>query len=300
MSDMTIGDVIERLYVQYLTPPDDQGMQVRLGAAITDDTVQTITLGGFTIPEDEALLRQGSLLEIDQELVRVVSYDELAGSVTVTRGEYGTTPTSHTIPNLMQLNPAYARFAVFNAVADNIITLYPKLFTTAQEYIPAVSGGVYPVGDGLAVEILSAWGEGWSGSRDIHAEVVDFHQLAGGRAFITNHQGGGPLWFRYRRRMNKATDETDTLDDLGVDERWVNIVLAGAAADLIVGRDVPAAQSEWVKNVLEAESIRVGSRMSIAGGLRQYRNMLLDDASQEMKAEYKPKIQMNNAFKSVV
>jgi len=296
----TMFDIIERLYVQYLTPPDDQGMQVRLGAAITDDTVQTITLGGFTISEDEALLRQGSILEIDQELVRVVSYDETMGQVTVTRGEYGTTPTSHDTPKLMNLNPAYARYAVFNAVADNIILLYPKLFTTGQEYIPSVSGGVYPAGDGLAVEVLSAWGEGWSGTTDIHAEIVDFHQLAGGRAFITNHEGGGPLWFRYRRRMNKATDETDTLDELGVDERWVNIIMAGAAADLIVGRDVPAVQSEWVKNVLEAENIRVGSRMSIAGGLRQYRNMLLDDASQEMRAEYKPKIHMRNPFKSVV
>jgi hypothetical protein len=296
----TMFDVIERLYVQYLTPPDDQGMQVRLGAAITDDTVEDILLGGFTIPEDEALLRQGSILEIDQELVRVVTYSDQAGIVTVTRGEYGTTPTTHAIPKLMNLNPAYVRSSVFKAVADNIITLYPKLFTTGQEYTSTVSAGVFPLSDPLAVEVLSVWGDGWVGSTDIDAEIVDFHQLTGGRSLILNHPTGGSMWVRFRRRMNKATDETDTLDELGVDERWVNIIMAGAAADLIVGRDIPAAQSEWVKNVLEAESIRVGSRMSIAGGLRQYRNMLLEDASQEMRAEYKPKIHMRNAFKSVV
>ena len=299
MSDVTMGNVIDRLYVQYLTPPDDQSIQVRLAAAITDDTTTTITLGGFTVPEDEALLRQGSILEIDQELVRVVVYDDQMSQVTVTRGEYGTTPTTHAIPKLMQLNPPYTRFAVFQAVADNMITLYPKLFTTRQEYITTVSNGVYPVADELCVEVLSAWGEGWSGNTDISAEVVDFHQLTGGRSIITNRDYGGSLWFRYRRRMNKATDESDTLEELGVDERWVNIVMAGAAADLIVGRDIPASQTEWVKNVLEAESIRVGTRMSIGGGLRQYRNLLLDDASNEMKAEYKPKIHMRNPARTV-
>lgn len=296
MSDATVGSVIERLYRQYLTPPDDQGIQVRLGSAITDDTSETITLGGFTIPEDEALLRQGSILEIDQELVRVVTYDDATGSVTVTRGEFGTTPTSHTIPKLMQLNPPFNRASVFETVADNIITLYPKLFTTGQEYIPSLSNGVYPAGDDLAVEVLSVWGEGWSGTTDIHAEVVDFHQLTGGRSFVVASGGmAGPLWFRYRRRMDKATSEDDKLKDLGVDERWVNIIMTGAAADLLVGRDIPAAQTEWVKNVLEAESIRVGTRMSIGGGLRQYRNLLLTDAAAEMRGEYKPKVRMRSA-----
>ena len=300
MSEATIGSIIDRLFIQYLTPPDDQAIQVRLGADITDALTETILLGGFTVPEDEALLRQGSLLEIDQELVRVVAYDDTTGSVSVTRGEFGTEATTHTTPKLMQLNPAYTRSTVFAAVADNIITLYPKLFTASQEYLSTVSAGIFPINDALAVEVLSAWGDGWSGSTDIHAEIVDFHQLTGGRAIITNHATAGSLWFRYRRRMNKATEESDTLEELGVDERWVNIVMAGAAADLIVGRDIPAAQTEWVKSVLEAENIRVGTRMSIGGGLRQYRNMLIEDASQEMKAEYKPKVHMRVAMKSIV
>ncbi len=100
--------------------------------------------------------------------------------------------------------------------------------------------------------------------------------------------------------MAKATSEDDTLTDLGLDERWVNIVMTGAAADLMTGKDIPASRTEWVKSVLEAENIRVGTRMSIAGGLRQYRNMLLDDASKEMKAEYGPKIRMRNPMRSIV
>lgn len=297
MSNLTA--VIDRLLVTYLTPANDQEIQVRLGSGV-DDTTQTIPLGGFTIPEDEALLRQGSILELERELVRVVEYDDLASAVTVTRGEYSTTPTPHTTPLLMALNPQFTRNSVFDAVADNIITLYPKLFTTDVQYLSTVSAGVYPINDDLAVELLSAWVDGWTGSTDVHGEIIDYHPLAGGRAIILNHPTGGSMWMRYRRRMARATSELDTLDDLGVDERWVNIIMAGAAADLLAGKDISASETEWVKSVLEAENIQVGTRMSIAGGLRQYRNMLLDDASAEMRAEYKPKVRMRNPMKSIV
>jgi len=298
-TEYTVASVMDRLFQTYLTPPDDQYAQVRLGTNITSTTVETIIIGSFTIPEDEALLRQGSIIEANQELMRVVSYDQVAGSIEVTRGEYGTIPALHSTPLLMNLNPLYTRAAVFEAVADNIVLLYPKLFTVEATYLGSVAGSVYPVNDDLAVQVLSAWVDGWNSNTDIMAEIVDYHPMAAGRAIITNHPAGGSMWFRYRKRMAKATAETDVLSDLGVDERWTNIVMTGAAADLIVGRDIPASQTEWIKSVLEAETIRVGTRMSIGGGLRQYRGMLLDDAANEMRAEYTPKIRMRNPMKSI-
>ena len=286
----TVADIIERLYLQWLRPPDAQPIYAALGADI-DDTTSTITIGAFTIPEDEALLRQGGVIEIDQEVMQVVTYTSLGASLEVLRGQYGTKQVAHTTPNLMVMNPVYPRAAVFEAVADNIITLFPRLFTTKQAYLTSIGGSVFPLGDDLAVSLLSVWGDGWVGTRDVHGEIVDFHQLAGGRAAILNG-GDGAMWFRYRRRMGKPTSEADLLEDLGVDERWVTVVMAGAASDLMAGKDISASHTEWVKSVLEAESIQVGTRMSIAGGLRQYRNMLIDDFAKEMRAEYKPKVRM--------
>ena len=306
----TVGSILDRLYQSILTPPDAQAAMVGLAADISViDT--TITLGDFAIREDEALLRQGSLLELGQELVRVVSYDAITSSVTVTRGEYGTVPTAHIAPMLMLLNPVYTRASVFEAVADNLITLSPKLFTTSNELLSSVTDGVFPIGDDLAVEVLDVNPGDFVTSLDLHGDIVDFHPMVGGRALILNvgSSGGGnqmlptgqmvsnsaamgTVWLRYRRRMAKAQFESDLLTDLGVDERWVRIVMFGTAADLFAGRDITAAQTEWVKSVLEAESIRVGSRMSIAGGLKQLRNMLLEDAQQEMKSEYKTRVTM--------
>ena len=299
-TEYTVESVIDRLLQTWLTPPDDQYAQVRLAQDVTDTTVQTILLGPFTIPDDQALLRQGSILELDEELVRVVEYDPVASSVLVTRGEYGTVPATHVTPLLINLNPPYTRAAIFEAVADNIILLYPKLFTVKEAYLGSVGDNIFPVNDDLAVQVLSAWVDGWTNNTDISAEVVDYHPMAAGRAIITTHPAGGSMWFRYRRRMAKATSEDDLLTDLGVDERWVNIIMTGAAADMFVGKDIPASQTEWVTSVLEAESIRVGTRLSISGGLRQYRKLLLDDAANEMRAEYTPKIRMRNPMKSIV
>lgn len=293
----TIEDVMNRLYVQWLTPPDSQDMQVRLGEDI-DATQQTILIGDFTVPEDEDLLRQGSLLEWDSELVRVVSYDSTITTVTVTRGEYGTTPTAHLQPLLGTLNPPFARANVFQAISDNIITLYPKLYTVRNANLVPQSGVVAAMNDVAAVEVLTVWEGDFASVQDIQARIVDYHPSVGGRAVILN-RAVGSFWIRYRRRMLAPTAITDTLEEVGVDERWVICVMAGAAADLLVGRDMPAVHTEWVKSVLEAENIKPGTRMSISGGLRQYRNGLVADFAKEMTAEYRPKIRMRNPFESI-
>ena len=292
--EVTVGDVIERLYLTWLRPPDNQPMYVQLGADVIDATTETIILGAFAIVDDESLLRQGSLLELDHEIMLVVNYDATLNQVTVQRGQYNTVPVAHSVPLLMVMNPVYSRPAVWEAIADNIITLSPSLYTVKQEYLTSIGGSVFPLSDTLAVELLTAWGDGWTSSRNIHGRIVDFHQLAGGRAIILNG-GDGSMWFRYRRRMGKPSDEATELVDVGVDERWVNIVMAGAAADLMAGKDIPATHTEWVKSVLEAESIRVGTRISIAGGLRQYRNLLLEEATKEMDAEYPIQVEMMSA-----
>ena len=288
--EYTVASIMDRLYVQVLTPPDAQFAQARLGLDV-NETVETFLVNEFTLPEDEALLRQGSILELDQELVRVISYDTKTASVLVTRGEYGTVPAVHETPMLMNLNPPYTRATVFEAVADNIIQLYPSLFTTSEELLSSSASGVFSIGDELAVTVLSITRGDFTSTAELEGKIVDFHPATGGRSLITN-LGTGTVWLRYRRRMGKAVEETDVLADLGLDERWSTIVLMGAAADLIVGRDIPAAQTEWVKSVLEAENIRVGTRMSLAGGLRQYHGMLLKAAMKEMKAEYRPTIRM--------
>jgi len=296
----TLHEVADRLLRTTLTPPDYQYAQVRLGAPVTSTTVTTIQLGEFTISEDANLLRQGSLLEFGLELMRVVSYDGVTKIVTVTRGEYSTTADTYTTPMLINLNPSYSMQSIFEALRDNITTLYPRLWTVRSDALVAVAGTIFAAPDPLTVAIVETYPNEGTVPVDVDARVVDFHPLAGGRAIITNVPVSN-MWVRYRRRMGVATSPDDTLEELGVEDVWAQVVMVGAAADLMVGRDIPQAQVEWVGQVLIAENIRVGTRLSLSGGLAQYRDILIDRFSKEMKAEESNqiKVHMNDPFTQV-
>jgi hypothetical protein len=288
----TVGEVIDRLYLQILTPPSAQPAIVHLGADM-DTTETTLTLGTFAVPEDSALLRQGIVLNVGLETMRVTSYVLNASSCEVERNVYSTPPAAHTAGDAVILSPEYARKSVFDAVVDNIVTLYPSLASTNTDTLVAVGDNVFPVADDLAVSVIEIWDGALAEFRQaVEGRIVSYHPLTGARALLT---GGstGVVWVRYRRRMGVATSEADILEDLGVDDTWINIIVIGAAATLLAGRDIPASQTEWISATLEAENIRVGTRLSIAGGLRQYRNQLLSDASKEMKAEDSQKVKVH-------
>lgn len=292
-----VGAVIERLYRTYLYPPDSQPATAFLDGAIgAADT--SLVLSGFVIPEDEELVANGVLLELGWELVQVTAYDSLTLTATVKRGQFGTTAVAHADADKVILSPPFSRQSVFEAVADNIITLYPSLFTVNTTEVVEAALGVAPIDDNLAVEVLEVWTG--MGDQEVDARIVDYHPEAGGRAVVTNlGMFLGSMWVKYRRRMGVATSESDTLADLGVETRWVSIVMAGAAADLFAGRDLPASNTDWVQASLEAENIPVGTRGSVARQLAAYRAYLLEGARREMRAEYRAKSHMRPVMKVV-
>lgn len=293
---ITIGDLIERTYRTYLYPPDYEPAMVQLDGAI-DDTVVAMTLGEFVVPEDEELLRVGALIEANQELMRVTDYVSTTRVATMVRGVRGTTKAAHADELFMVLTPAYPRLSVFEAVRDNIISLSPQLYTTDVDNLVMVGANVAPIDDELAISIISIWADNLADTVDWHGQIVDYHPLTAGRAVITNVPMGS-IWIRYRKRMGVALTEADTLETLGVESVWEVAVMLGVAADLLVGRDVPQTQAEYIGSILQAENIRPGTRTSIAGALSQYRDILIKRFSREMNNEYRKKARMRDPFGS--
>ncbi len=237
-------------------------------------------------------MRSGVILELGSELCLATSYDEFTGSTVVVRGFGGTSAVAHTAGDQIKLSPPFPRRSVFEAIADNIIGLYPDLYTVQTALLSTVMGNVAAFEDDLAVEIVEIWpGNVAQGSFDIDGRVVDFHPAVGSRAVILDGYAG-TVWVKYRRRFGEASSEDDTLEDLGVEERWGSILMVGACADLFAGRDLPASQTEWVANVLKAENIRVGTRAQLSASLAQYRGLLVDRARSEMRGEYKAKVRI--------
>ncbi len=285
---MTVAAIIERVNRTYLYPPDSRPAQCLLDTGLSTSETSVI-LGTFVLPEDEELVNSGAQIEIASELMQITAYDPLATTATVIRAAAGTTAVAHTAGDIITLSPPYTRLSTFEAVADNILTLYPSLYTVNTKNISPVGMRVFDIEDDLAVEVLEIWPDANTSGTGIDGRIVDYHPAVGGRSLITSVSVGS-VWVRYRRRMGSATSETDTLADLGMDQRWVNIVMAGVAGDLLAGRDIQATQTEWVGGALQAENIPVGTRSSLAQRLAGYRTYLLDNATKEMKAEYRAKV----------
>ena len=292
----TIGDVLARLARTYLYPPDAQPIISYLTTSlVAEEGLSTLEIGGWAVPEDENLLRVGSILEANTELMIVRAFDETTQVITVFRGVYGTVPQVHAVDAPVIMNPPYSRQSMLEQIADNIMQLYPKLYTVTAENLVEVTAGVAGIGDDLAVEVVSIWNGDFERSRNVDGHIVDYHPAVGGRALLANVPMGN-LWVRYRRRMGNVTSEDQKLEEIGMDARWVGIVMVGAAADLFAGRDLPASQVEWVGAVLQAENIEVGTRASLSVGMARYRQLLLERAQAEMNAEYKIKVEQGQAL----
>jgi len=294
---MTVGAIVDRLYRTYLYPPDYRPAQCLLDTGI-DSSIVTVILGSFALPEDEELLNVGAQIEIGSELMQITAYDENTTTATVIRAAGGTTAAAHVAGDVVTLSPPYTRLSALEAVADNIQTLYPRLYTVNAKLVTSVGRGIFDIDDDLAVEVVESWPDSMSSTVDVDSRMVDYHPAVGGRAVISNVIAGS-LWVRYRRRFGSALTEVDTLEALVMDDRWVNIVMAGAAADTIAGRDISASHTEWVGGALQAENIPVGTRSSLARQLAAYREHLLTQATKEMRAEYKAKTHMNSSAQVV-
>ena len=295
-----IQSVMDRLYRMYLEPPVYQPMRCHLVNTVSTTTDQTFQLGSFAVAEDKMMLRNGLVLEVGDEMLIVQSVTALTAaspSVTVARAQYGTTPSTYTPGTEIRMSPLFPKLSSFEAIRDNIISLHPKLFTVREARVVPVGNGIYPCDDPLAVSVQSAWPFGGAGAKGYAARIVDYHPLTGGRAFVSSVNT--ELQIRYTRRMGVATSLTDDLDDLGVEDVWVPIVLAGAAADLMVGRDLPETVVDWVTKIADSEAVRVGQRQSLAINLRAYRDYLLNSYSSEMQSEYKPVVVARDPFRSV-
>ena len=113
----TVQALIDRTYRQILEPPDAQPPTSRLVSGILD-TDQTLDLTVFDIPEDENLLRLGSIIEIDSELMRVVAFNTSTREVSVLREYLGSAAAPHAEGAQVKLSPPYPRMDVFSAISE--------------------------------------------------------------------------------------------------------------------------------------------------------------------------------------
>ena len=324
-----IEGLVNRVYREYLEPNDDVQSFTYLTTAI-DNTATSIVYNNTVITsEEEDAMSAGNFIEINRELMLITAIDTASTTLTVMRGARGTDKDSHGINTLIKINPPFPRKNVFDAVADQITNLYPTLY--AVETVEATSGTGYTLPGSYSspgtnnylvtpIKAISQYTD-WSAGSDqtgltfkgVAVEMIDlpnpftYTDSTGTERTITYTSGpdvvhalqfsgiasGHTCYVTFKKKFVQPTAETDTLATIGLEDEYEPIIMAGVAAHMLSGRDIPAATTEFVTDQLGTANFPVGAASNIRNGLLSYQATLLEQAKKDLKARYPEPVALN-------
>lgn len=274
----TCRDLVNRVYRDYLEPTDDQAVITTATAGITATATTLGYVADTLAPDEEDLLAPGVLIEVGLEQMRVTGVDEAGDTLTVLRGVNGTTAAAIASGAELRVAPLYPRQTVFDAVADNIVALYPDLHRTATQTVTSATSLVEVSADIVAirnatyvssnmpiqtnVELLRNYPGSTTG------QAIKFHGTPTGRT----------VYVTYEARFPRAESEDVIVGGLGVDAAWERIVVVGAAAQVLAGRELDAVSVEYITEAMEREAFPVGSTGRLRDNLLRYHGYLLEQA----------------------
>jgi hypothetical protein len=130
-----------------------QDRSTHLTAAVTSTAVS------MTLSSADNVAK--GIIQIDDELIWVDSYDKNTGVVTIPpygRGYLGTTKSSHTSGTQVIIKPTYPRNNIKKAINDTVRAIFPTVFGTGTytfEYSPAVL--TYALPNDVETILAVAW-----------------------------------------------------------------------------------------------------------------------------------------------
>ena len=293
-----VSTLVDRIYRDFLNKPDDLSAFSRLDGAMSDTTGTTLTYeSGLFSSEEENLLGNGALVEVDQELMLVTAANTSTRTLTVSRGYAGTTAATHADQTNVFINPTFPRKSVFDAVADNIVRLYPALYNVTTTNV--TSSSTFAEVPATTVEILTSYVQNASGEQYTSAGIEllkNFPPSSTNTAvqfYNTSH--GKTVNLVVKRKFVRPTAETDDLSTACfLEDEYEQIVMVGAVADIMGATDVDASTQEFITEKLAAESYPIGSGERLRNALLRLRSLLIDEARGNLRSLYPAPVSIMN------
>jgi hypothetical protein len=111
---------------------------------------QEVTSSGLTLSLGSTTNIGKGVVEIEDELIWLDSYDRVSSSATIApygRGYNGTTAATHALNTKVTIAPTFPRATVKKAINDTINAVFPQLFSVGTyefNYNPAISAYQIP------------------------------------------------------------------------------------------------------------------------------------------------------------
>ena len=325
----TIGDLVDRTFREYLEPMDDIVSYTTLSTGINTTDTSVVFNGDLLSVEEEDALDAGAIIEIGQELMICTDLNAVTNTITVTRAARGTTAASHTAGDLIKIAPPFPRKVVFDAVKDQINNLFPTLFAVETQSVQSSNGytllGTYdsPGTNNYLVSVLKAISQftDFSAGSDqtgvvFNSVSVQMIQLPNPFTYVDdtatertitytsgpnyvnalqfyNIDQGHTCYVTFKKKFIEPTAETDTLATIGLEDEYEPIIMAGVAAQMMSGRDIPTATADYITDQLAVSNFPVGSANSIRNSLLQYQQLLITQARKYLRAKYPEAVEIN-------
>jgi hypothetical protein len=321
-----IGNLVDRTFREYLEPMDDLVSYTTLSTGVNDSVTSIVFDGDMLSIEEEDALDKGTVIEINQELMICTDLNAVTNTITVKRGMKGTTAAAHTAGDLIKISPPFPRKNVFDAVCDQIKNLYPTLFAVETKTVTAKTGYIPMSGatDNYLVQpikAISQYTDFSAGSDEtgiiyagVAVELVDLpnpftYTDADGNSQTITYTNNGPnkvnaiqvynvnsghtVFVTFKKKFVEPTAETDTLATIGLENEYEPIIMAGVAAQLIAGRDIPTATADYISDQLSTSSFPVNSAANIRSSLLRYQGDLIEQARKDLRARYPEPVALN-------
>ena len=321
-----IGNLVDRTYREYLEPMDDLVSYTTLSTGI-NNSVTTLTFNGDLLSVEEDAMDAGTVIEINQELMLCTDLNAVTNTVTVTRGARGTTAAEHTAGDLIKISPPFPRKNVFDAVCDQIKNLYPTLFAVETKQVSAKVGYIPLSGTNdnyliAPIKAISQYTDFSAGTDDtgivysgVTVELVDLpnpftYTDSDGVSQTITYSNNGPnkvnavqvynvnaghtVYITFKKKFVEPTAEDNTLAEIGLESEYEPIIMAGVAAQIMAGRDIPTATTDYISDQLATQSFPVESASRIRNSLLAYQRALIQQARKDLRARYPEPVTINN------
>lgn len=289
----TVADLIEQAWDRLYT--DHRRSLDFLDGSLDASTTSVVLADGTQATE-------GGELAIDDEMLYVRSWNSGTKTATVRRGHRGTTAAAHDDDAEVDVNPKFPRYQVRRALGEEIRSWTPDVFRVEAIDIDTASGvsgyDIASIADDF-LDVLDVQLGPRPGVDDAAVVRTSFYLTRGADTAIypsgvglvlTGLIPSEPRDLRVIVSRGFTTtsldDDTDAEADIGLPASMLDIPPLGAAARLMVGREVKRTFGEGQGETRRAEEVPVGAASGTATYLRREVTRRLGEEAIRLRAQY--------------
>lgn len=270
-----------------------------LSTALTDTTTTSVVMS-----DDLKSIKEGAVICIDLELMYVRSVVVATKTATVIRGFGGSTAATHSANAIIQVNPKFSRYRVFNALNDELRAISGEGIYRMQNITLTFNSDTagYDFTGVTAADVIDIYEMRWEtdGTSKLWPEVKNYEllrNLASGEFAstlavmvydpVTN---GNDIRVTYRSRLGTLSAAADVLTTTtGLHPEALDIPPIGAAWRLAQTREVKRNFSEAQGEPRRSGEVPPGANLRAASGLYALRQKRIGDERRRLMALYPPK-----------